>query len=134
MKKYFKETIDFFYKFIIYFLGHLLNIGSFSAYYLRNQDWNLPDSYIEGSILITLIFWSLSIVRSKEDRFIKGTTQWFRVEFVFLIQTFLIAILLTVIFKVTDNYSRIWLFSNFTISVVVFLLLKVFFDFFYSLI
>ena len=87
-------------------------------------------SYIEGSILITLIFWSLSIAISKEDRFIKGTAQWFRVEFVFLIETFLIAILLTVIFKVTDDYSRVWLFSNFGISVFVFLILKVIFDFY----
>ena len=92
---------------------------------------NLSDNlYFEGSILITLIFWSLSIVISKEDRFIKGTAQWFRVEFVFLIETFLIAILITVIFKVTDNYSRVWLFSNFGISIVVFLVLKVIFDFF----
>ena len=74
----------------------------------------------------------INCIGSKEDRFIKGTAQWFRVEFVFLIETFLIAILLTVIFKVTDNYSRIWLFANFGISVAVFLILKVIFDFFYS--
>ena len=44
----------------------------------------------------------------------------------------MIAILITVIFKVTGNYSRIWLFSNFIISVAVFLVLKVIFDFIYS--
>ena len=131
-EKIFQRNDRFFLLVYYLILGLALNIGSFSAYYIRNLNWNLSESYIEGSILITLIFWSLSLVRSKEDRFIKGTAQWFRVEFVFLINTFLIAILLTVIFKVTDSYSRIWLFSNFIISVVVFLLLKVIFDFFYS--
>ena len=73
-----------------------------------------------------------SIAISKEDRFIKGTAQWFRIEFVFLIETFMIAILITVIFKVTGAYSRVWLFANFGISVIVFLILKVIFDFIYS--
>ena len=131
-EKIFQRNDRFFLQIYYLILGLLLNVGSFGAYYLRNENWNLSDSYIEGSILITLIFWSLSIAISKEDRFIKGTAQWFRVEFFFLIETFIIAILLTVIFKVTDSYSRIWLFSNFGISVVVFLVLKVFFDFFYS--
>jgi putative colanic acid biosynthesis UDP-glucose lipid carrier transferase len=131
-EKIFQRNDRFFLLVYYLILGLLLNIGSFGAYYLRNKDWNLSEAYIEGSILITLIFWSLSIAVSKEDRFIKGTAQWFRVEFVFLIETFLIAILLTVIFKITDSYSRIWLFANFTISAVVFLLLKVIFDFFYS--
>ena len=131
-EKIFQRNDKFFLQIYYIILGLLLNIGSLSAYFIRNQDWNLPEAYIEGSILITLIFWSLSIAISKEDRFIKGTAQWFRVEFVFLIETFLIAILLTVIFKVTDDYSRIWLFTNFAISVVVFLILKVIFDYFYS--
>jgi len=131
-EKIFQRNDRFFLQVYYIILGLLLNIGSFGAYYLRNQDWNLPDTYIEGSILITLIFWSLSIAISKEVRFIKGTEQWFRVEFVFLIETFLIAVLLTVIFKVTGLYSRVWLFSNFGISVAVFLILKVIFDFFYS--
>ena len=131
-EKIFQRNDRFFLQIYYLILGLLLNVGSFGAYYLRNQNWDLPEAYIEGSILITLIFWSLSIAISKEDRFIKGTAQWFRVEFVFLIETFLIAILLTVIFKITDHYSRIWLFSNFGISVAVFLILKVIFDFFYS--
>jgi len=131
-EKIFQRNDKFFLQIYYLILGLSLNTGSFSAYYLRNKSWNLSESYIEGSILITLIFWSLSIARSKEDRFIKGTAQWFRVEFVFLIETFVISILLTVIFKVTDDYSRIWLFANFGISITVFLVLKVIFDFFYS--
>ena len=131
-EKIFQRNDRFFLQIYYLILGLLLNIGSFGAYYLRNKDWEMPDAYIEGSILITLIFWSLSIAISKEDRFIKGTAQWFRIEFVFLIETFIIAILLTVIFKVTDSYSRIWLFANFGISIVVFLVLKVIFDFYYS--
>ena len=131
-EKIFQRNDKFFLQIYYLVLGLLLNVGSLSAYYLRAKTWNLPDSYLEGSILITLIFWFVSFAMSKEDRFIKGTAQWFRVEFVFLIETFIIAILLTVIFKVTGNYSRIWLFSNFGISVLVFLVLKVIFDGIYS--
>ena len=119
-EKIFQRNDRFFLQIYYLILGLLLNVGSFGAYYLRNLDWNLSEAYLEGSILITLIFWSLSIAISKEDRFIKGTAQWFRVEFVFLIETFVLAILITVIFKVTGNYSRVWLFSNFAISTVVF--------------
>ena len=131
-EKIFQRNDRFFLQIYYLILGLLLNVGSVSAYYLRNKTWNLPDSYIEGSILITLIFWFVSFAISKEDRFIKGTAQWFRVEFVFLIETFIIAILLTVIFKVTTDYSRIWLFSNFAISSAIFLVLKVIFDGIYS--
>ena len=114
------------------FLGLSLYLSSIVAYYSRNQNWDVPEAYAQGSILITLIFFSVSIINSREDRFINGSVQWFRVEFIFLIQAFLIAILLTVIFKVTDTYSRVWLFTNFTLSIFIFLLLKVFFDFFYT--
>ena len=118
---------------LIYYLilGLSLFIASYAAYYIHNKNLNMSDKNIEASILITIIFFLVSIFNSKEDRFIKGPVQWFRVEFIFLIQTFLIAILLTVIFKVTDDYSRVWLFTNLGLSIFIFLLLKIFFDLFY---
>ena len=126
---------DKFYLLVYYFvLAVSLNLSTFTAYYLRNENWNMPEIYIEGSILITLIFLAMSIVRTgkdNEDRFLKGTAQWFKVELVFLMQTFLIAILITVIFKTTDNYSRIWFFLSFIVSILFFLFIKIFFDFFY---
>jgi len=114
------------------FLSLSLYFTSITAYYIRNEDWNITESYAQGSILIVLIFLLISIFNSKEDRFIRGPAQWFRVEFVFLLQSFFIAILLTVIFKVTNNYSRVWLFTNLGLSIFVFLLLKIFFDFVYT--
>jgi len=131
-EKIFQRNDKFFLLIYYFFLGLSLYLSSTIAYYIRTQNWNLPDTYNQGSILITLIFFLVSIVNSKEDRFIKGTSQWFNSEFVFLIQTFLIAVLLTAIFKVTDNYSRVWLFTNIALSVFIFLLFKIFFDFFYT--
>ena len=69
-EKIFQRNDRFFLQIYYLILGLLLNIGSFSAYYLRNKTWDLSESYIEGSILITLIFCSLSIAISQEDRFI----------------------------------------------------------------
>ena len=118
---------------LIYYLilGLSLFIASYAAYYIHNKNFNMSDKDIEASILITIIFFLVSIFNSKEDRFIKGTVQWFKCEFIYLIQTFLIAIILTVIFKVTQNYSRLWLFTNFSLGIIIFLFLKIFFDFFY---
>jgi len=130
-EKIFQRNDKFFLLIYYLFLGLSLYLSSTIAYYIRNKNWNLTETYIQGSILITVIFFLVSIFSSKEDRFTKGTTQWFRSEFVFLIQTFLIAIILTVIFKVTNIYSRVWLFTNFALSLPIFLLLKVFFDFLY---
>ena len=55
-EKVLQRNDRFFLQIYYVILGLLLNIGSFGAYYLRNQNWNLTDAYIEGSILITLIF------------------------------------------------------------------------------
>jgi len=111
-----------------------LNASTIGSYYLRNKNWDLPEIYIEASILITLTFWAMSIIRSgkaNEDRYLKGTVQWFKVEFLFLVQTFLLAILITVIVKITDSYSRVWFFTSFGIAIFVFLFLKVIFDLLY---
>jgi len=130
-EKIFQRNDKFFLLIYYLLLGLCLYLSSNIAYYIRNQNWDLTETYFQGSILITLIFYLVTIFNSKEDRFIKGPVQWFRVEFIFLIQTFLIAILLTVIFKVTDDYSRVWLFTNLGLSIFIFLLLKIFFDLFY---
>jgi putative colanic acid biosynthesis UDP-glucose lipid carrier transferase len=134
-EKIFQRNDKFF--LLIYYLtlGLSLIFCSHAAYYSKYLTWDLPKIYFEGSILITLIFLILSITKTgktKEDRFLKGAYQWFKVEFIFLIQTFLIALILTVIFKVTVTYSRIWFFTSFIFSIVVFLFLKIIFDFLYS--
>jgi len=133
-EKIFQRNDKFFLLVYYLVLSLSLNCSTYSAYYFRNKNWNLPEIYTEGSILITLIFLALSIFKSgkdNEDRFLKGTTQWFKVELLFLIQTFLIAVLISVIFKITDNYSRIWFFTSFAFSVFIFLFIKVIFDFLY---
>jgi len=126
---------DKFYLLVYYLtLGLSLNASTIGSYYLRNKNWDLPEIYIEASILITLTFWAMSIIRSgkaNEDRYLKGTVQWFKVEFLFLVQTFLLAILITVILKITDSYSRVWFFTSFGIAIFVFLFLKVIFDLLY---
>ena len=126
---------DKFYLLVYYFtLGLSLNFSNYYSFYFRNKSWNLPEQYFEASILITLIFLAISIPRtyaSNEDRYLLGTAQWLKVEFVFLIKTSLIAILIAVIFKLTANYSRIWFFTSFVFSIIIFLFLKVIFDFIY---
>jgi len=133
-EKIFQRNDKFFLLIYYFTLGASLNISTFVAHYFINKNWNLPEGYLEGSILITLIFLTMSIIRtgkSNEDRFLQGTAQWFKVEFIFLIKTFLIAILITAIFKITDNYSRIWFFTSLIFSIFNFLFLKVIFDLIY---
>ena len=113
-------------------LSIVLYLSSTLAYFIRNKSWELTDIYFEASAIIGVVFLILSFLNSKEQRYIKGTVQWLRVEFLLLIQTFSLVILLTVMFKTTDDYSRIWLFTNVGISFVGFLILKVLFDFIYT--
>ena len=132
IEKIFQRDDKFF--LIIYrlFLASTLYLSSSIAYFLRNKTWILPEIYIEATIIISLIFIILSLFKSKENRFIKGVVQWFRVELILLTQTFVIAILITVMLKINDDYSRLWLFTNIAISYFLFILFKVFFDFIYS--
>ena len=113
-------------------LSIVLYLSSTLAYFIRNKSWDLSDIYIKAAIIIVVIFLILSFFKSRQQRYIKGTVQWLRVELLLLIQTFSLSILLTVILKTTDDYSRIWLFTNMAISLALFLLLKVLFDFVYA--
>jgi len=132
LEKIFQRNDKFFLQVYYIILAISLGVSSTCAYYLKNETWILSEFYLDGAILVVVIFWVLTIIQTKEVRFIQGTAQWFRIEFFLLIETFIIAILLTVIFKVTGNYSRVWLFSNFGLAVINFLILKVFFDYVYA--
>tara|TARA_A100000164_G_scaffold359680_1_gene372570 strand:- start:685 stop:2082 length:1398 start_codon:yes stop_codon:yes gene_type:complete len=131
-EKIFQRDDKSFLLFYYSFLGFILFLSSNIAYYFRNNTWKFSESYLEASIFIVIIFLVLSIFTTKEKRYIKGTVQWLRIEFLLLIQTFIFVILVTVIFKTTDNYSRIWLFTNIGISSFLFLFSKVFFDYIYA--
>ena len=113
-------------------LSIVLYFSSTLAYFIRNKSWELTDIYFEASAIIVVVFLILSFLNSKEQRYIRGTVQWLRVEFLLLIQTFSLVILLTVMIKITDDYSRIWLFTNIGLSLILFLLSKVLFDFIYA--
>ena len=115
-----------------FFLGAILYLSSTFAYYFRNKSWELTEPYIQASIIIVTVFFILSFFNIKEKRYIKGTVQWFKIEFLLLVKTFTFVILITVILKVTDTYSRIWLFTNIGISFILFIIVKVIFDLIYA--
>jgi len=131
-EKIFQRDDKSFILFYRLYLSIVLYFSSTLVYFIRNKSWELTDIYFEASATIGVIFLILSFLNSKEQRYIRGTVQWIRVEFLLLIQTFSLVILLTVIFKTTDDYSRIWLFTNIGLSLVLFLLSKVLFDFIYA--
>ena len=131
-EKIFQRDDKSFLLFYYSFLGFILFLSSNISFYFRNNTWKFSESYLEASIFIVIIFLALSIFTTKEKRYIKGTVQWLRIEFLLLIQTFIFVILVTVIFKITDNYSRIWLFTNIVMSSFLFLIAKVLFDYIYA--
>ena len=130
-EKVFQKDDRAFFIFYRVSLGVILYLSSIISYYIRNKTWEVTDIYFEATVIIIIIFYILSFL-NKEKRYIKGTVQWLKSEFTLLIQAFILVILLTVIFKVTDNYSRIWLFTTFGISFILFLFFKVIFDFLYA--
>ena len=112
-------------------LGGILILSSYTAYFIRNKTLELTNDYLEATFVITATFLILAFFNSKDKRYINGAAQWIRVEFLLLIQTFVIVILITVMLKTTDNYSRVWLFTNIGVSFTLFLFFKVLFDFVY---
>jgi exopolysaccharide biosynthesis polyprenyl glycosylphosphotransferase len=130
-EKIFQRNDKSFLLFYYFFLSGSLYFSSSFAYYIRNNTWNLSDTYLEATLFIIVVFFILSFFIKKNNRYIKGAAQWIRVEFLLLIQTFIFVILISIIYKITDDYSRIWLFTNITISFFLFLFIKVLFDFLY---
>ena len=131
-EKIFQRNDKVFIQFYFFTLGIFLYLSSMTSYYLRNETFNLPEMYLYGSILIVITFWILGLTRTRENRYIIGTAQFFRIEFILLIQTFFICVILTVAFKVTESYSRVWLFSTIILSFLSLVILKVIFDLFYN--
>jgi len=131
-EKIFQRNDKIFIQFYFFTLGVSLYLCSLTSYYLRNGTFKLPEMYFFGSILIVVSFLILGLTRTSENRYIIGTAQFFRIEFILLIQTFFICVILTVAFKVTESYSRVWLFSTIILSFLSLVILKVVFDLFYS--
>ena len=123
------KSFILFYRFI---LAGVLYFSSLIAYYIRNNTWKLSERYLDGTIYIVLVFLILSFLSTKENRYIKGTVQWLRVELILLLQTFVLGILLTVLFKITDDYSRIWMVTYVVVSFILFIIVKVIFDYIYT--
>ena len=113
-------------------LSGVLYLSSVLAYFIRNDTWRLSENYTKASILLVIVFLFLSFINTNENRYIKGAAQWLRVELILLVQTFVIGILFTVLFKITDDYSRIWMFTFALVSFLLFLVSKVIFDYVYN--
>ena len=131
-EKIFQRNDRIFIQFYFFIVGISLYLCSATSYYLRNGTFKLSEMYLYGSILIVITFLILGLIRTRENRYIIGTAQFFRIEFILLIQTFFICVLLTVGFKVTESYSRVWLFSTIILSFLSLVILKVIFDLFYN--
>ena len=131
-EKIFQRDDKSFLLFYHIFLSGILYFSSTLAYYVRNKTWELTDIYVTGSITIAATFFILTIFSSKEKRYIKGTVQWLRIDLILFIQTFIITIIFTVVFKVTDDYSRIWIFTNVALALSLFIIAKVLFDYIYA--
>ena len=131
-EKVFQRDDKSFLLFYHFFLSGISYFSSTLAYYFRNKNWELSDLYVEASAIIAVVLLILLYFTSKEKRYVKGTVQWLRVELLILIQAFAAVILISVMFKISDNYSRIWLFTNFGITFILFVFIKVIFDLIYS--
>ncbi len=131
IEKFFQRNDKIFIQFYFLIISISLYTCSAYSYYLREGTFNLSDTYVKGSVLIVVVFFIFGILKSRDNRYFIGTARFFRIELIVLIQTFIICIILSVVFKVTDSYSRIWFFSTFIMSFFSLVILKVLFDLFY---
>ena len=91
-EKIFQRNDRIFIQFYFLVLGVSFYLCSSISYYLRNGTFKLPEMYFLGSILIVVSFLFLGLIRTRENRYIIGTAQFFRIEFILLIQTFVICV------------------------------------------
>ena len=123
-EKIFQRNDKFFLQLYFLTIGIFLYLCSATSYYLRTGTYGLPEVYATATILIIIIFWISVLIKTTDNRYVVGTVQFLRVEFILLIQTFLVSILLAALFKVTDNYSRAWVVSSFVLSFFCLIILK----------
>jgi len=131
-EKVFQRNDKVFLQLYFFTLGIFLFLCSVLAYYLASGIFKLPEIYSTASFSIVIIFWISGLIKLKENRYIIGTVQFLRNEFVLLIQTFIIGIILTTLLKVTGLYSRAWMITTFVLSFITMIVLKVIFDLLYS--
>ena len=102
IEKIFQRNDKLFIRFYFFIVAIFLYLSSAYSYYLREGTFNFPEVYVLGSFLLGIIFIILGVARSRDNRYIIGTAQFFRTEFIILGETFIICILLSVIFKTTE--------------------------------
>ena len=132
IEKIFQRDDKSFFLFYRLYLSGILYFCSILSYKIRNITSELKDDYILASIIIAVVFFILSFFYSNEKKYVRGPVQWLKIEFLLLIQTFSFVILLTVMIKITDIYSRIWLFTNIGLAFIFFIISKVLFDLIYA--
>ena len=131
-EKIFQRNDKIYIQLYFFILGVSLYLCSLLSYYLGQRTFKFPEIYTTATISIVIIFWISGLIRFKENRYIIGTGQFLRNEFIVLIQTFSICILLAALFKITGDYSRIWFVINFVLCFISFILLKIIFDIIYT--
>ena len=131
-EKVFQRNDKAFIQFYFFTLGIVLYLCSVLSYYLNHGTFDLPEIYTGASVSVVIIFWISGLIKVRENRYVVGTVQFLRNEFILLIQTFLVGILITVLLKITGFYSRAWLITTFVLSFIAIMISKVVFDFLYS--
>ena len=137
------ETYIFFLKIAGIFV---LFASSYMAFYLRNYtnfysfliifditaiptQFEFTNSIYYYATLVHIVTYLVVILFSKKEKFYqKGFFSLFDTYYKLIFLSFLIVVLAAISFKITEQYSRIWFFSNVIISFFISLLLKIYFD------
>ena len=124
----------------------VLFASSYMAFYLRNYtnfysfliifditaiptQLVFANSIYYYATLVHIATYLVVILFSKKEKFYqKGFFSLFDTYYKLIFLSFLIVVLAAISFKITEQYSRIWFFSNVIISFFISLLLKIYFD------
>ena len=124
----------------------VLFASSYLAFYLRNYtnfysfltifditaiptQLVFTNSIYYYATLVHIATYLVVILFSKKEKFYqKGFFSLFDTYYKLIFLSFLVVVLAAISFKITEQYSRIWFFSNVIISFFISLLLKIYFD------
>ena len=138
---------DEIYILLVKLVGFLTIFGSsYLAFYLRDHThfydfltfFHIETNQLEGDFLSSIYFnatlthlatYLFVLLFAKKEKFYqKGFLSLFNIYFKLIVASFLILIFVAIIFKVAENYSRIWFFSNLIFSFLISFLFKIYFD------
>ena len=132
LEKLFQKDEKLLFIFYDFFKVGVFFISLLISYNLRFTNFSNFSQYLNFTIVFSIISFFLSSYFRKEFFFDKNIYSNFKIDIIYLFITVIISLLILYLFKISSNYSRIWLVSFFICNLLLLLPYKLLANIFYE--